>query len=553
MYGIISLPRILEANSIAWKCSRMNDRVSAKKHWLFQGALLLTIAGLASKILGAAYRIPFQNIAGDIGYYIYQQVYPFLGISAMFASSAFPVILSKLVDHFGENNRAKVLSVSFLYMAVIGVIFFSVLFFGADRIAYGMADPRLASALRISAFPFLLFPFIAYIRGFFQGNQDMLPTAISQISEQFIRVLVIILFSYWLIANGHSLYDAAAGAVSGSLIGGIAAFAVLVFYFRKKDRFHRQKRKESISTSAIVKELIVYTFTICTSSLLLIFVQLIDALNVYALLTENGKQVMEAKTLKGVYDRGQPLLQLGGVFATSIAIALVPTLAAAAKNKTNTEEVKKKIRLSLKACAVIGAGASAGLICILKPVNIMLFENSEGTGVLQIFSLSILFASLALTSTAVFQGLGKPVFPAVAVLIGMALKLLFNYLFIPALGINGAALATVGSFACVAGLNLYRMRAKGWLSFKEYPLLALFASALTMCLILIVYTFLFEWVFPGEDRGMAVIESLSALGIGGCAFLYSIYKLKVFADDELSRVPLAKKIEKQKEANEGGR
>lgn len=531
----------------------MNDRISAKKHWMFQGALLLSIAGLASKILGAAYRIPYQNIAGDIGYYIYQQVYPFLGISSMFAASAFPVILSKLIDHYGENNRAKVLSVSFLYMMAIGLIFFSVLFFGADRIAYGMGDPKLGLALRFSAFPFLFFPFIAYIRGFFQGGQDMLPTAISQISEQLIRVLVIILFSYLLIVNGRSLYAAAAGAVSGSFIGGLAAFAVLVFYFRKKDWLHRPKGKESISSFTIVKELFIYTFTICTSSLLLIFVQLIDALNVYELLTENGKHALEAKTLKGVYDRGQPLLQLGGVFATSIAIALVPTLSAAAKSKTNTGEAKKKICLSLKACAVIGAGASAGLICILKPVNIMLFENSEGTDVLQIFSLSILFASLALTSTAVFQGLGKPVFPAVAVLIGMAVKLLLNYLFIPAIGIKGAALATVVSFVCVAGLNFFRMRDKGWLSFKEYPLLSLGASVLTMCLILIVYTFLFESILPEEDRWAAAIESLSAVGIGGCAFLYSILKLKVFTDDELSRVPLAKKFKKHEEANEGGR
>lgn len=531
----------------------MNNHVSAKKSWLFQGAFLLSIAGLISKILGAAYRIPYQNIAGDIGFYIYQQIYPFLGIAVMFATSGFPVIISKIVNQYGEHSRARVLSVSFYYMAAIGFVFFSVLFFGAETIAFQMADPNLAPALRISSFPFLLFPFIAYIRGVFQGSQDMLPTAISQISEQLIRVAVIILFSYWFLAAGRSLYDAAAGAVSGSLIGGLAALLVLVFYFRKKARFHRQKRKERISSLPILKELFIYTFTICTASLLLVFIQLIDALNVYSILIENGKNVLEAQTLKGVFDRGQPLLQLGSVFATSIAITLVPTLSVAAKTSANKDEAKKKIHLSLKACAVIGAGASAGLICILQPVNIMLFENSEGTDVLQIFSLTIFFASLALTSTAVFQGLGKPVFPAVAVFIGTAAKLLLNYLFIPAFGIKGAALATVVSFACVAGLNLFRLRKKGWLSFKEYPLGSLGASVLIMCLVLAVYTFLFQMIFPLEDRWTAAALSLSAVGIGGCAFLYSIYKLNVFADVELSRVPLAKKLKRHEEANKYGK
>jgi PST family polysaccharide transporter len=527
----------------------MNDLVSSKKHKLFQGALLLSIAGLFSKILGAAYRIPYQNIAGDIGYYIYQQVYPFLGISVMFATAGFPVILSKIVNQHEESNRGKVLSVAFLYMLSIGLIFFFILFFGADWIAGSMADPNLAFAIRISAFPFLLFPFLSYIRGFFQGGLNMLPTAISQMSEQFTRVFVIILFSYFLIANGSSLYDAAAGAVSGSLIGGLAALTVLLHHYRKHAVFNRQAGRSTVRALPIVRELVVYTFTICTTSLLFIMVQFIDAMNLNALLLENGSTPVGAKILKGVYDRGQPLLQLGGVFATSIASALVPTLSAAAK----TDEKKKKIRFSLKASAVVGAGASAGLICILKPVNIMLFQNSEGTDALQIFSLSILFASLALTSTAVFQGLGMPVIPAVAVLIGTCAKLVFNVLFIPEFGIKGAALATVLSFASVAGLNFVFLRKKGWLNLTKDPLFSLLVSTLSMSIILICFTYLFEWIVPHESRWMAAIESFSAVGIGGCAFLYMVLKRKMFSSAELGNIPFVKKFIKLEEADESGR
>ncbi|MFB8736447.1 oligosaccharide flippase family protein [Bacillus sp. SL00103] len=54
---------------------------NVNQYWLFQGAVILTIAGLLSKVLSAVYRVPFQNIVGDTGFYIYQQVYPFLGIS----------------------------------------------------------------------------------------------------------------------------------------------------------------------------------------------------------------------------------------------------------------------------------------------------------------------------------------------------------------------------------------------------------------------------------------------------------------------------------------
>jgi PST family polysaccharide transporter len=62
---------------------------------LLQGAWTLSLAAMIAKILSAIYRVPFQNLVGDTGFYVYQQVYPLYGIGMTFALSGFPVFISK--------------------------------------------------------------------------------------------------------------------------------------------------------------------------------------------------------------------------------------------------------------------------------------------------------------------------------------------------------------------------------------------------------------------------------------------------------------------------
>lgn len=90
-------------------------------HWLFQGAVILTIAGLLSKVLSAVYRVPFQNIVGDTGFYIYQQVYPFLGIAIMLGTTGFPVMVSKLLSEHGAENRRIITKVSLVYITLLSL------------------------------------------------------------------------------------------------------------------------------------------------------------------------------------------------------------------------------------------------------------------------------------------------------------------------------------------------------------------------------------------------------------------------------------------------
>ena len=171
---------------------------------ILKGAAILTAAALLVKILSAIYRVPFQNMAGDTGFYIYQQVYPFYGIAVVLATYGFPVGISKLLVENGgvkleSKERNQLITASFIWVSFIGVLLFLLLFFCAELIAGIMNDSQLAPLIRTVAFSFLLLPFISIGRGYYQANGNMIPTALSQTFEQLFRVSVILVGTYLLV------------------------------------------------------------------------------------------------------------------------------------------------------------------------------------------------------------------------------------------------------------------------------------------------------------------------------------------------------------------
>ncbi|MFK4996593.1 hypothetical protein ACI2OX_00330 [Bacillus sp. N9] len=124
------------------------------------------------------------------------------------------------------------------------------------------------------------------------------------------------------------------------------------------------------------------------SSIVLILFQLVDSFSLYSLLVKAGMAMEEAKALKGVFDRGQPLIQLGTVAAASFSLVLVPLVTLAWKQ--GKEEIWKKNALSaMKISAIIGTGATVGLVNIMKPTNMMLFADRAESFVLAVLSISI--------------------------------------------------------------------------------------------------------------------------------------------------------------------
>ncbi|MFC4803349.1 oligosaccharide flippase family protein [Neobacillus sp. GCM10023253] len=521
---------------------------------VFKGAFILALSALITKILSAFYRIPFQNIVGDIGFYIYQQVYPFYGVAVVLSTTGFPVVISKLYAELlekGDQEKSRLLLfLSFIYLQIFGLLCFLVLYFGAGQLSLWMKDPHLAVIIRVVSIVFLTFPFVSVLRGYYQGKGDMVPTALSQVAEQTIRVVTILFLSWILMEKGVSLYLVGGGAMFGSITGSLVSGLILfMFLWIRKEWKLMEPNKGNLKTSAlqvkrIFKALTFQGLTICVSGMLMIFIQMADSLNLYSLLVSNGTPGDMAKSLKGIFDRGQPLIQLGTIAASSMSLTLVP-LISRERLASKPEFLQHKIQLALKVSIVIGVGASAGLWAIIRPANTMLFENDYGSDVLGMLSFVILFTSLIATIVAILQGLGSFALPALAVAAIFPVKYVLNMIFVPMLGTMGAALSTLLSLGIIIILLIIHFKKIAAIPLFHLRLIGtVFFAALAMVLFLKGWLFLAEHLLEplGLSRFGAAIQSLSAVFSGGILFTLIIIRGSTFLEEELALFPFGSKL-----------
>src|SRR5690625_1138452 len=382
-----------------------------------QGALFLTIAGVISKGLSALYRVPLQNLTGDLGFYIYQQIYPFIGTVMILSLYGFPVAVSKLTAEAIQENKHVTFNTFylplFLILFVINGIFFLTVFLIAPFLAEWIGDIQLTSVYKSVSFLFLLVPFLALLRGIFQGHEEMRPTAYSQLMEQLIRVTIIVIVAYFIYLGEIPLYYIGDFGVVASLAGMIVAILELfVLFFRSNINMRSiQLKSEKIPWR--------YYFFICLTlgivaslnHLILILIQLADVLTLVPSLITYGLTPIEAMQANGIFDRGQPLIQFGLVFGSSFALALVPTVV-----QGNVKKDRKRLYHSIQEAIMfsiyLAAGATIGLILIFPETNILLFMNTDGTGSLQIVVISIFLTSITVTGCTILQSLGYTKLPA---------------------------------------------------------------------------------------------------------------------------------------------
>ena len=525
-------------------------KTSQSNVW-FKGAFILMLAALITKVLSAVYRIPFQNIVGDTGFYIYQQVYPFYGVIVALSTYGFPVVLSKLyMEMKVEGNQSginRLVSSSFFLFVPMGVAACLVLFLSAGRLAAWMGDPHLTSLLKVISFAFLFSPLTAILRGVFQGEGNMIPTAVSQVSEQLLRVGIILFVAVFFSIQGYSLYAIGSGAMFGSVIGGLLSLLVLIYFYRKASfsislfrfsaLFHKGNR-------ALCKRVVYEGIMISVSSMLLILLQLADSLNLYSLLIENGMADENAKMMKGIYDRGQPLIQIGSIISTSMALSIVPLITKDRQKKSN-KDLMGNIRFSLLVSYFIGLGATVGLIGIINETNSMLFENDAGSDVLAVLFFVIFFNAVIVTVMAILQGLGHSLYPAVLIIIGFIGKYVLNIRLVSSYGIDGAVYASLIVLFIILLLMVVKLRRivkEPIIGLKQIMIIS--GASLVMLLVLRGYIPLSSLLleFIENDRIKSAIQALSGVMIGGIVYVFLVLRGNVFKERELSLLPLGSKL-----------
>lgn len=507
---------------------------------LISGALLLTLAGIISKILSAMYRIPLQNLTGDIGFYTYQQIYPIIATVMILSLYGFPVAVSRLtkeqlINGKQVNHRSYILTV-FSILLIISMVFAFIIFLSAPILAYFMNDQQMVLPLKISAFLFLFIPFLSLFRGLFQSQLQVEETAYSQIVEQFIRVGIIIVGA-WLIYEGtfnvRSIAEIGVlASVISMLITSVLHFMLFIHRYPISSSIHKDQM--AINWRSFTKTLIIFGLIASLNHLTLIFIQFIDTITIVPQLMKMGLSKLEAMEQKGIFDRGIPLIQIGVVLGSSFALLFVPSLTEN-KHHKNLESVQDAFSISV----YLAVGATVGIIVLFPEVNRLLFMNDQQTTVLQILALSILLLSISITGSAILQAFNYVNFAILSLVISIVTKFLLNYILIPEWGTYGSAIATVCSLlllTILVILGIYKKLHFSPLKFIHFSPLLLSSSTMMLYLLII------KWLVKADEFSRLSLFFYVIFLVLTSAFVYIIMliRLKALNKRQLVAIPFRK-------------
>lgn len=522
----------------------------AKKSFI-QGAVILGIAGIIIKVMGAFFRIPLANFIGDEGMGYYQTAYPIYVLFLTLATAGIPIAISKLVseriavDNYYEAYR--VFRVSFILLFTIGVCSSAILFFGSDYIVNAIGNPGAKYAMMAIAPALLFVPIMAAYRGYFQGMQNMKPTATSQVVEQFFRVGTGLTLAYILVSRGREY--AAAGASFGATAGAVAGLlAIMAVYFMKKHSMQgdvdRTFRGNGEKGSAILAKIFIIAVPVTIGAAIMPIMNTIDVGIVMRRLQETGWTEAAAIGLYGqLTGMAGPLINFPQVLTQAIAMSLVPAIAAAYKQR-DMNFLAYNVKLGIRTSIIIGLPCALGLMTLAEPIMLLLYPMQKASAVsaapcLFIMAFGVIFLSTVQTLSGVLQGLGKQMIPVVNLFIGALVKIILTYSLtgIDSINIKGAAIGTVAAYIVASALNIIAVKKYTGVKFDMMltfvkPILS--AMAMSAC---VWGSYRILYGFLGNS-----LSTLIAILIGALVYAAMLFKTKAITNEELRMLPKGNKL-----------
>ncbi len=438
-----------------------------RKDTFIQGALILTVAGIAVKFIGAVSRIWLSRLLGGEGIGLYQMAYPIYLLCLAVSSAGLPVAISIMVaeknavrDYFGGQ---RVFRISMTALTATGLFFSGLLYFGAGWLvdSHLVRDPRAYYSLVALSPAIFLATILATLRGYFQGLQSMTPTAVSQIAEQIFRVVIMIALAIWLLPYG--LEYGAAGATLGAAPGALAGIFILLFFYYKQKSWRREMREDrdrSIvpeSALSIIKRLLILAIPVSLANIMLPIVSNIDLFIVPQRLEVAGFTVEQATTLFGyLTGMATALVNMPTILTASLAASLVPAISSAvARHQPDT--IYKRTDTAMRIANIITMPSFVGMCVIATPISAMLYATPDSGPCIAVMSFGIFLLGVQQVTTGVLQGMGRTAIPFINMVASAAVKIVlsWNLTSLPSWGILGAAWATNADFGVAALLNLF--------------------------------------------------------------------------------------------------
>ncbi len=530
----------------------MNTKPNTTKKVFFSGVLLLTLSTILVKFVGLFYKIPMLSYLGSEGMGYFHSAYEIYAIFCIIATAGLPVALSVLISaalaEGKEGEAERIWKVSLTLFVIIGLLG-SLLMWGLARPICRWIKSEDALGCIISIAPTLFFVCVSSaIRGYFQGHQKMMPTAISQLLEALGKLVFGLLFAHFALKRGASVPALAAAAGWGVTAGTVLSTLYLAF---ERIRFQK-KEKDTVKTKvdsperghAVERKLLKIALPITLGSFIISLTKVVDMSMILRRLQAIGYTPAQANEAYGSYTTlAISVFALLPTLLNSIALPLVPILSSAIAGGDRATE-HKMIELSYRINALIAIPASIGITLFAQPILSLLFGGQKeavetAAPLLSILGISVFLSCMITATNSVLHAYREVKKPIYSTLAGLLIKGIAAYILIgiPTIGLWGAPISSFFCNAIIVVMNMHFV--SRFCDNLDVKALFVYPTLLSLLTVGIAYG---EYLLLCHRFGQNVLTTLTPMATAALLYLVLGCLFGLISKEDISALPMGKKI-----------
>jgi len=527
----------------------MEKNNNMRKSNLLKGAFITALGIFIAKIIGVLYVIPFHSVIGDIGGSLYGYAYSVYVLFVSISSAGLPLAISKIVSEYQTLGYYSIKKRVFLLgkrvALLLGFISFIILLIFApilSKIILGNLNGSISIndvslLIRIISIGLLIVPVLSVYRGYFEGHRFMDAPSISQVLEQIVKVLVILVGSF-LVLNIFklSLTSAVGVAVFATAVGSFSSYIYLASkYFHNKKKFNERiitANEPIVTDKQILQKVFIYALPFVVADIFMALYNFTDAVTVVKALVVKAKySISDAESIYGMISVwGNKFNMILSAISSGIIVSLIPNLTQSFTRNDN-KDINKKINQTFNGLFFVAIPITIGLSFLAKPVWYLFYGVSDyGPSVLSYLIFVGLFSALYTTTVMILQTLKdyKTVF--ISLLFGIVLKILLNTNLVVAFynmgspAYYGIITATIIGYVMSLIICLVQLRVKYRINYES--ILKNLLDILLACVLMIVVLFLMKLFIPfySANRFLNLLIIIIYTIVGGFSYLIFLYK-----------------------------
>ncbi len=540
------------------------DPESSSQDTMLKGSVWMTAGSIFSRVLGAIYIIPWMAWMGSSypsANALFAKGYNIYSLFLIISTAGIPGAISKQISHYNAldeySTGNRLFKQGLKIMALMGIIFGAIMFFGASAIAFFFtdSDPNSIPVIKSLGVAVLVIPILSILRGYMQGYSDMAPSAISQLVEQIARVIYMLAATYLIMQVQHGSYvDAVTQSTFAAFIGAIFAIGILLIYmFRKLPKLRalsRNGKPASNIEKGFAREIFEQAFPFIIMDAGITFFNLFDqsTFSQFMLMFVDASKVQLDNYYSLFGFQANKLIMIIVSLSTAMAVTAVPILSGLFA-KGDKKDIENQIGNTLELFFFIMIPSALGMYAVSQPLWTTFYRyDAEGIAMLQFSSIMSILLGLFTVLAAVLQALYQNRLAIKYLVIGFIVKVVIQVPMIWLFHEFGPLVATSISMAVICWLMLRKL-------YQIYPFNIertehRISGIILFSVIMFVAVIAINWIvyrFVGDsDRIVSLFVLFAEAIIGAMIFGYLVLKTKL-ADKILgSRVARIRRIVKIK-------